>query len=79
MRVDAESPGASHGVMHRIAEDQGTRAPLVVLVVALALGAAICVRVHRAPARANTAVRAGSAQALVPSAAAEAPPETPRR
>ena len=73
MRVDAESALASHDAMHRIAEGQGARAPLIVLVVALALGGAMCVRVHRAPVQPNAALRAGSAQALVPSAAPEAP------
>lgn len=75
MRVDAESARASHDAMHRLAERPGTHAPLIVLVVALALGAGMCVRVHRTAAQPNAAPGAGSAQALAPSTA----PEPPRR
>jgi hypothetical protein len=56
--------------MHRIAERHAARASLIVLALALAFGAAMCVRVHRTVARSDAAA-AGSAQAYAPSSGVE--------
>jgi len=55
--------------MHRLAERHTARAPLVVLALVIALGAAMCVRVHRAVTRPAAAATAEPGGAVVPAAA----------